>query len=195
MKTPEFQREHDAMRAGPPCFWGIPDEVAGAKIHSRIGAVIGTWSNNKPLLLLGPTGSGKSLGAAMIIRRLVRMQPIDRTNDGFPIYRKPAIFWANAVHLAHADKRHKLGEGAPDAVKSAIDADICVLDDILWGSRDEALLEVVSGRYNAGVPTIATAGSSFADVMARLGEAVLRRLLECRGESGTIVDLFAAKAA
>jgi DNA replication protein DnaC len=190
MNNAEAQRERHAMSVGPRGFQGITDAVAWEKMNPRIRASVLEHQPTEGFLLLGPTGAGKSLGAMMALRRAVRSRKLRELSPGFIVYQPVKVFWASAIDLAHADRRHRLGDGAPDVVHEAISAELCVLDDLLWGAKDDSLLEVISGRYNANKPTIATAGSRYEEVQNRLGDAAVRRLLECSGSKGIILDLY-----
>ena len=190
MNKAEIEREQHAIKSGPRVFWGLSDETALSKMRDRIKRTVLEYKPTEPLLLLGPTGTGKSMGAMVALRRAVRSRELCVRSPGNVVFPFPKVVWVSAIDLAHADRRHRLGDGAPDVVASAIAADFCVLDDLLWGSQDDSLLEVISGRYNAGKPTIATAGSPYAELVARLGDAAVRRLVECRGVKGTLLDLF-----
>ena len=57
--------------------------------------------------------------------------------------------------------------------------------------RDRTVSEVLVYRYDHGLQTIVTSGLTFAQLVERYGEAMVRRPLECAGKDGKIISLFA----
>lgn len=144
-------------------------------------------------LVAGPTGVGKSVSAVAVLRRLIRAHVVAH---GFAL---PRVAWAKATDLANARLGHALGKGEASAVISAAKAEFLVLDDLGWESKrasgDEAVVEVLSERYDSGFITLATTGQTVSALNDRYGEAVVRRIVESGGKPGRILDLWPAEKA
>lgn len=110
-------------------------------------------------LLIGPTGCGKTSGAGWIMGdfggRLIR-----------------------ATDLATAYKRYPLGEGLPTEVEVACSRQVIVLDDV-GAERDVTTIqEVLDHRYSRGYPTVVTSGLTHEELIAHLGMAYYRRIID-----------------
>ena len=166
-------------------------ELITPKLRNAVGAYEGG-----PALMLGRTGAGKTLAARLMARKVGRRwagesiakQKHRLEHSDIYTVERLGIAWYSATELALAVARHPLGKGAPEEVDKARDGSLLVLDDLTWPQRDDTTLEVLGHRYDNGKPTIATAGCSRADLIARFGDAVVRRLLECRGKKGMLVE-------
>lgn len=124
---------------------------------------------------LGAAGSGKtSLAAAAMRARYVE--------DG------QRYAFAPAYLIAIARSRHKLGEGDPEEVKSAIDAPMLLIDDLGFekpGPTSVNDLEIVIyERHLRGRPTWVTTWLTVAKARERYGDGIARRLFE----GATIID-------
>ena len=71
---------------------------------------------------------------------------------------------------------------------------VLFLDDVGWESRragaDDVISEVIASRYDSGYPTYVTSGLTLAGFTERYGDAIVRRIVECGGMSGKVVDLW-----
>src|SRR5690606_18147983 len=98
--------------------------------------------------------------------------------------------WISAANLAVALREHKLGEAEAPDIRLAKSEPLVCIDDVTWPSaRDDITLDVLAARYDAGLPTIVTAGCTKQQLLQRFGDAALRRMLELRGKKGFFVDL------
>jgi hypothetical protein len=50
-------------------------------------------------------------------------------------------------------------------------------------------------RYMRGWPTITTSGIHYRQLVTTLGEHLVRRLVDCRGQAGVVLQVFAAQPA
>jgi len=151
-------------------------------------------------VLLGKTGVGKTLasllmarrGAAAIERSRFEGTKLDRLETACSRNNRPqlpSVAWVSCAELPRLVSSQPFGR-EPELLKQAKDAPLVVLDDLLWGDNDKALLEILAHRYDHGLPSIATAGATRAELVTRFGDAVVRRLLECRGVKGLVVEAF-----
>jgi DNA replication protein DnaC len=105
---------------------------------------------------------------------------------------RPVWFYARA--LAQAARQWPLGEGAAPEVDRASKAGLLVLDD-LGLERDAAeLVDVLHSRYEHGYVTWTTSGLTMGELKERYGEALVRRLIEGREQSGRVVSTFGRAA-
>lgn len=164
---------------------GGPDWIANAnrdelleKIDARLVSFAETYvPADGGVLLLGPTGTGKTVSAGLAIARLAP----DTLR----------LVWTHAAHLARAWAGHPLGQGEPHAVGAAERALLLVIDDWTWEKEgDTTIAEILATRYDRGLPTIATCGRSVEDLTKRVGNAVVRRVLESGGKKGQLINLF-----
>jgi DNA replication protein DnaC len=154
----------------------------------------------------GPTGLGKSLAAVATIRR-VWCRPLAEQffadNYGFMqallAGRQPRILWARAFDLPNARLQQKFGTGESTLVERAKRADFLVLDDLGRESKragaEDVVEEIVFDRYDSGRLTIVTTGLRVADLLARYGDAVVRKVTESGNLTGAALALFEGEAA
>jgi DNA replication protein DnaC len=134
------------------------------------------------LLLAGPTGTGKTLAAVHAVlllwqRRIAEYRPL------------PKVLFVKHTQLATARRNSRLGQES-QLIEDAIGAELLVVDDLGQADdRDPALFEVIDARYDVGRPTIATTGLNTAEFKERIGETVLRRLLQAK-RAGRLVSTF-----
>lgn len=189
------------LRAGPASMGRLDDAALEALAHPTLRKVGGTYAMNAGLLLLGPTGIGKSATAARIVRRLLQDEVDKAIATALEQGRMTPIrdvgriaTWTRATDLSTARSQHALGEGEPPLLVAAREARLLVVDDAGWESqRDTAVPEVLSERYDLGRPSIVTSGLTFEQLKERYSEAVVRRILEVGGVKGRLVQLFPAK--
>ncbi|MBK8994636.1 MAG: ATP-binding protein [Myxococcales bacterium] len=155
-------------------------------------------------LICGPTGVGKSLALALVLRRVMRVEAAQRY-DAADDYGRDALalvvsdyVWARAQDLPVARLQTRLGDGEAELIANAKRADVLVLDDLGWESQRanaaDVVLEVIATRYDAGKPTLVTSGLTLADLTERYGAAVVRRICETGGLPGRVLDLWAPEA-
>lgn len=163
-------------------FGAVADPALLELVPPACRAIARDWvPRSGGLLLLGPTGIGKSATATYIARRLARARIVDRKGGG--------ARWASAIDLANATARSPLGV-VPEVIGQAKAAAVLVLDDLGWQERDGAVAEVIAARYDGERQTIVTSGQPWPALVERYSEAMLRRLLESGGVRGRIVSLF-----
>lgn len=157
------------------------------RVHGKILAAVDAWGWDSPnLLVIGPTGVGKTSGAAELVRRLVALG-VGGGGDAF--VRAQLIRWQSCRELSEVAREMRLGDGVPEPVLRCQNARLLVLDDI--GAQDHAptLERILNARYERGWPTITTTGLRSRELTATFGEALVRRMLQRRGMDGRIVHL------
>lgn len=198
-RAQEFARselELDQRRAARELEWGrrgalvrVPhawaDDLAtyeAAVTARHLRAVAERWSLERgSLLVLGPTGVGKTASVARALRRLVR----SASSPSDPIL---GVRWTTASALAHARRRHPLGAGEAEEVALAIAAPVLVIDELGPEPLDAAIHDVLDARYARALVTITTAGMRRAELAARYGDATSRRM---HAPHGSIVEVWA----
>ncbi|HVY32569.1 MAG TPA: hypothetical protein VHB79_38795 [Polyangiaceae bacterium] len=149
-------------------------------------------------LLLGKTGVGKTLAALLMARReaagiererLQRRRPEDLCEEIQLRQHAAYVAWVSCAELPRIAASEPFGR-EHSSVTAAKRAPLAVLDDLTWGATDKTLLEILASRYDHGLPTISTAGATRKELVSRFGDAVVRRLLECRGQKGLVVEAF-----
>lgn len=91
-------------------------------------------------------------------------------------------YFVSASSLAIARARHKLGEGDPEEVKRALNADILLIDDLGFESPPPSAVRdvdlVIDYRHRRARPLWVTTSLEFGKIRERYGENVARRLQE-----------------
>lgn len=145
------------------------------RAHPRLLAVLRRWTPGKSLLLLGPTGSGKTSG---VVARLHELGAhAHRWADEVWSTRCPVVptYYATELELVQARRRHPLGQGEPEAVARAMASPCLILDEV-GSTRDLLTHEVLDQRMRQGLPTVALGGWPKAELSERVGDACFRRL-------------------
>ncbi len=199
-------REETGMMAlllqnGPLALAGLPLETLAGFVRENVLA--GTARGYDPFrhggrLVLGPTGIGKSVTGAAVIRRMLGMLPEHYGLRGRRMERPKwrELAYIRAFDLPNARLALALGKGEADLVEKAKRAEFLVLDDVGWESRragaDDVVAEVIAARCDVGLPTYATTGLRLAQFEERYGNAVVRRIVESGGLSGRVIDCWRA---
>lgn len=148
-----------------------------------------TWGCGN-LLLLGPTGSGRSTAAAVLYRRLLSLA----VRDGGEAWENARLMaWFHAGDLAEAKREHSLGKGEAPEIGQASRARLLVLDDAGWDRDPFVCSFVLKERYERGYPTIITSGKTEDELIAHYGAPVVRRMTESGGSGrprGGIMERF-----
>ena len=125
--------------------------------------------------ITGQSGSGKtSLAAAMF------GDVIDRAITGEAVAEALAAtaMWTSAVSLARARREHPLGQGDAPLVVRARTASLLVIDDVGMERDYDCVGGVLYERHADGLATIATTGFDLAEIGAKYGDGIARRMLQ-----------------
>lgn len=183
-----LRKSLDRYQFGMLPRWAVAQttEARRRAIKPQLLAAMNQWTPANNLLLMGPTGDGKSVGAAHLVIILVARW-LD--NDG-NCYLPKRVCWAPATALEMARRAHPLGQGDAPLVKEAMAADLLVLDDLGQETErgDTAIWDVVDSRYTAELPTVTTTGLTRAQLEDRYRAQFIRRLN--REGHGIVGDSF-----
>jgi DNA replication protein DnaC len=154
-------------------------------IHPKLLAAIDAWDGKSSLVVLGPTGAGKTTGMVELVITLA-------TRQAWPLC--PVPLFAKARDLTQAWRGSKLGaEVDPECVDAAKSARLLLLDDLGQEPNDpqRVLWAIADARYDRRTPTIVTSGLRVDGLTTRYEDAFLRRFEEaCGKDSGRVVDLW-----
>lgn len=157
----------------------IPRRYAAATtdrrdVHEWVYDVLTAPETTTSLLLIGPTGTGKTHTAYAALR--LYAEAVQMTA------------WSAASTAALlGDLRPAAGRDTEKALAGYLDSPMLLLDDLGAAKPsewvEEVLYRIIDARYNACLPSIfATNVSSPDELAARLGERAASRLTEmCRG--------------
>jgi DNA replication protein DnaC len=189
--------EARAVRGMLPEFLRAPSVTA---LTNRVAerdflSVVNAWAwGCGNLLLLGPTGSGRSTAAACLFRRLLAIG----VRDGGEAWANAKFMaWFHAGDLAEARREHSLGKGEAPEIGQASRARLLVLDDAGWEQDPFVCSMILKERYELGAPTIITSGKTEGELIQHYGAAVVRRMTETGGRlpGGGIMSRFPEGAA
>jgi hypothetical protein len=188
---PDDRVDVDQVRRARETLWlRIPPvhRARQSELARRSGAFLSAalaWDWGSPCLLMSaPTDAGKSSAAALVLLRLMAK---GREAD-WRLWR--GIRWFGANELMGAAREWPLGNGACPEVRAASTCGLLVLDDL--GNEQEwqtTMFDLLQARYERQLPNIVTTGMRPSELLARYGDAILRRLAQRDGKLGTIVDL------
>ncbi len=150
----------------------MPDLLA--KCHGKLRAHT-AQGRTLAALFVGPSGCGKSSAAAVLVLRALAEFV---HSEGRLFASVVELAWCKAHELSAAEKRHPLGAGEPELVTRARTCGLLVLDDIRADSDPVLLFHVLSHRYDACLPTIATSELGSKNLTALLRASGVRRLTE-----------------
>jgi DNA replication protein DnaC len=184
-KLAEIRANEDFRRACP-VRWVVSaeDEAIERAIEHEKLKIFAARENvaEESVLLMGPTGVGKSTAAALALRRQIRARI--RT-------KKPVeVSWYYARALAHSARYYPLGEGEPPDIEKARTRRLLVLDDLGLERDHGEIVDVLHARYEQGFPTWTTTGLNYEQLNDRYGEALVRRLTDGLGDDGISVNAF-----
>jgi DNA replication protein DnaC len=159
--------------------------------------------SNGGRLVCGPTGSGKTVAAVAVIRRLfaepygewsARTRGWNTIRSERPACEVKSCIWARAFDLPNARLQCGLGQGEAEIVHSAKTSDFVVLDDLGWESKranaEDVVIEVIAARYDSGKPTYVTSGLTVEGLISRYGDSVVRRIIDAGGKPGKVISLW-----
>lgn len=195
--------ESRARKIGPRSFAELSTERIRGLANQRLVALEGSADGTRGALMLGPTGSGKSIVAALVARKRMlsearrsydtvesEMAKRAEWHTGKRIYTF-GVEWRSASQLSRIRRSHPLGKGEAPEIERAFEARLLVIDDLGWEpAQDPVCADVLSERYDRGLPTIVTSGMTESELTGRYGAALVRRITETAGKDGLMVDLF-----
>lgn len=139
------------------------------------------------LVLLGPSGVGKSTAAAAIVKRMVAM---GIQEGGFAWQACTGIRWFAATELELARRQHPLGQGEAPEITRACNARLLVLDNAGWDRGTAAVAHVLDQRMERGLQTIVASAMRQEDLLRHYRDEVVRRIIESGGKQARVVDCF-----
>lgn len=176
----------------PPAFrkrWS--DGRLERSCHPKLTTAARAWLADRSFIVLGPSGVGKSTGAAWLFRRVV----VAGVLRGGPSWdRSRTARWFPAVELERARSEHKLGAGKPLEILRATGASVLVVDDAGQDRDPSAVRDVLAARYDAGLPTILSTNLKPEELAAHYGGAFVRKLRESGGRKAVLVNLWLGEA-
>jgi DNA replication protein DnaC len=180
----------------PPRYGDItathPDmvRIIGSKGITRLQRAALTKGS---VVLLGPAGKGKTVGAVIVARgRLAARIDAERQREEIAHhphggYDLGEVAWVSVPDLAGIRRRYPLGQGDPPEIEKAKYVPTLILDEL--GSEDPAsravAQEIIWARYDAGLPMITTSWMTVEQLAAEYGGGIGRRIME----GATIINL------
>lgn len=167
-------------------------QEAEARVHAKYLAAVNSWQWGSPnLTLLGETGAGKTTAAALLVRRLCA----EAARAGGEAFSKcQLVRFQSCRDLSEVHREMRLGDGTPEPIIRCQNARLLVLDDL--GATDEksSLERILNVRYKRGWPTVTTSGLRYRELVTTFGEALVRRMTDCNGQPGRVLQVFPAEA-
>lgn len=166
---------------------------AESRVHAKYLAAVNGWAwGAQNLVLLGETGAGKTTAAALLVRRLCA----EAAHAGGVAFEKAQLIrFQSCRELSQVHREMRLGDGTPEPITRCQNARLLVLDDV-GGNDDRGALErVLNVRYTRGWPTVTTSGLRYRELVLALGEALVRRLTDCNGKPGRVLQVFPPEVA
>lgn len=175
-------------------------DLTSERRRALIVPALRTWAAEhdpgRGALLLGLSGIGKSVACVEFCHRV--QQQDAAASWARQVERRVEIMMPMGcrVHLTSAAAIGACTQyGQVDWVRGALfavrDVPILVIDDLGWepAAGLPAIRELLAHRYGEGLPTIVTSGETLPALRERYGDAVLRRIVECRGVTTPPLDL------
>lgn len=148
-----------------------PSAVAARMgIDQRLHRWASTAKSSSGAILLGPTGTGKTLAAAWLADAVARNESATW------------VKWIRADELS----RILSDRGGSENIAILKRARLLVIDELGYERFPELFLEVLGDRHDNSRPTIVTSGLSIGKIAERYSDATVRRIVEV-GE-GVLVD-------
>jgi len=153
-------------------------------------------------MILGPSGSGKSMACLCLVERLV-LASLDaeriayaRSNSIAEPGRASFVRCVSATSIARC-VAYGQSDTAREPYSSVHWRRLLVLDDLGWEPEAgaPAIRALLAERYERGLVTIITSGWTGDALRGRYGDALLRRAIETRGERGFVIDMTEKRVA
>lgn len=146
--------------------------LAIERLHPEAKKFARSWGGTSGAVLLGRTGSGKSLAAATAAVR---------------VRDENSITW---VKWIRADELSRLlaERNAQEAVQELKQARVLVIDELGYERFPELVLEVLGSRHDHDRPTVVTSGLTEKALADRYSDATVRRIVEVG--NGFVVDCW-----
>jgi DNA replication protein DnaC len=140
-----------------------PPELA-SRVPEGPRAAAAAMASPASVLLAGRSGTGKSSLAAHTVSRWAR--------DG------ARCLWLSCAAVDELQRASKLGAEEQDELHRAKRVPVLVLDDLGTDGKlgAEAIVSIMHRRHDADLVTVATTGLTSADLSARYGAGVVRRI-------------------
>lgn len=141
-------------------------------LDPRLASFATSWMGDCGSVIIGPTGAGKSLSAAVAMRRVIG-------DDG--------CSWAAWVRADELSRVLSIREHISD-VEKLKRALILVIDELGYERFPELVLEILGYRYDNELPTVITSGMKLQEMSDRYSDATLRRIVETGG--GRVINCW-----
>lgn len=177
---------------GPVVAFDFGPGFVRSKVPPNLLAWADEWETAKGgALLCGPAAVGKTMALLALAWRMhLDANPLPEFSPCIDRAPRRPVVWAQALTLARERDTWRLGTDPPEFAQECERAEVLVLDDLLFGGhRTDVIMEIAAVRFNRGLPTLASTGFSEADVSAKLGVAVVRRLVQCGKADGVVLSL------
>lgn len=171
---PEKRREWDAVHAMGACDDAFPRryqnaETGNASVMRWVGLVTDSIADAPSLLLLGPTGAGKTYLAYAALRAALVAHP-------------RASWSATTFADFAAAMRPQPKKDTEEAMARYRGADLLLVDDLAAAKNSEWVEEItyrlINGRYEDMRPTIFTTNLALSDLKDAIGDRIASRLAE-----------------
>jgi DNA replication protein DnaC len=146
-----------------------------ASVHPEAQRFARDWSGTSGAVLVGPTGCGKTLAAAVACVRVRKIQGEDSNTW---------VKWIRADELSRLLSERNSGE----SIQELKVARVLVIDELGYERFPELILEVLGARHDASRPTVVTSGLTLPMLLERYSGAVVRRVTEIDG--GVVWDCW-----
>lgn len=145
----------------------------------RLVDAASTWAADRGLILMGPTGAGKSTVAAWLFHRIVRTGV---RHGGLAWHRAQGVRWLAAVELERARAEHPLGKGEAPEIRQAQSASVLFLDDAGQDRKTKAVEDVIAARYEGGLVTVVTTNLTREGMTEHYGAVTARKIREVNAD-------------
>lgn len=168
-----------------------PSEVLARVKHGGLRSAALKWQPAQGnLIFSGATDIGKSAAAGYVFRRLLG-RGVHFAGEAWELARRMA--WVDSTELERARREHPLGRGDAPEMLAAKFASVLFVQDAGWERDPSALSDVLTFRYDSGSPTAITTALDTGAMIARYGDAVVRRMTESGGPKVVLVDATGEK--